>query len=98
MFGKKQVFLRITDKTPGKKPELPPPLVEGDICGRVKVVSIYPDKDQVVVSIDGNEQTVTFRKEPPKPVPTPVPQVPRPQMRRLYPSAIPSHYTIISRQ
>jgi hypothetical protein len=73
--GKKQVLLQITDKTPGKKTEFPPPLVEGDVWGRVKVVSIAPRTGAVVISIEGAEQTLTFEKNAPKQTPAAAPRV-----------------------
>jgi hypothetical protein len=66
--GTKKVLLQVTDKAPGKqKTEFPPPLVEGDVQGRVEVVSIDADKGAVVLKIDGNEKTLTFEKDSPKP-------------------------------
>lgn len=65
--GTKKVLLQITDKSPGKnKTEYPPPLVEGDIQGRVEVVSINSDEGKVVIKIDGNEKTLGFDKDAPK--------------------------------
>lgn len=60
--GKKGVLLQIVDKATGSKPDLPPPLREGDVHGRVKIVAIQIDKSAVVVRIDGKEQTLTFEK------------------------------------
>ena len=65
--GAKKVLLLVEDKTPGKKPEYLSPLVEGDVQGRVEVVSIDADKGAVLVRIDGNEKTLTFEKDAPKP-------------------------------
>ena len=62
--GNKKVLLTITDKSPGKgKTDYPPPLVEGDVEGRVEVVSINPDTGKVVIKIDGEEKTLGFEKE-----------------------------------
>ena len=63
----KEVLLQVVDKTPGKKPEYLPPLVEGDVQGRVEVVAIDADKGAVVIRIDGVERTLTFEKDAPKP-------------------------------
>jgi hypothetical protein len=65
--GAKKVLLLVEDKTPGKKPEYLSPLVEGDVQGRVEVVSIDADKGAVLVRIDGNEKTLTFELDTPKP-------------------------------
>jgi hypothetical protein len=64
--GVKKVLLQIADKAPNKKPEFPPPLVEGDVQGRIEVVSIDADKGAVVIKLDGNEKTLTFEKDAPK--------------------------------
>ena len=63
--GTKKVLLQITDKSPSKggKTEFPPPLVEGDVQGRIKVVSIDPEKGAVAIKIDGNEKTLGFEKD-----------------------------------
>jgi hypothetical protein len=63
--GVKKAFLRVVDKTPGRKEEFPI-LIEGEGQGRVDVVSINVDKGEVVIKIDGNEKTITFEKEAPK--------------------------------
>ena len=68
--GNKKALLQITDKSPSKagKTEYPPPLVEGDIQGRVEVVSIDAENNKVVIKIDGNEKTLGFNdKEAAKP-------------------------------
>jgi hypothetical protein len=65
--GVKKVLLQVTDKSPGKKTEFLSPLVETDVQGRVEVVSIDADKGSVVVRVDGNERTLTFDKDAPKP-------------------------------
>jgi hypothetical protein len=82
--GVKKVLLQIVDKTPGKQqqPKLPPPLVEGDVEGRVEVVSIDADKGAVTIKIDGNDKTLTFEKDAPKPsaAPVPTPGLPRPAL------------------
>jgi hypothetical protein len=75
--GAKKVLLQITDKTPGKKTEYLPPLVENDVQGRVEVVSIDAEKGSVVLKIDGNEKTLTFEKDAPK-TGGAAPQVPAP--------------------
>ncbi len=64
--GAEKVLLQVTDKTPGKKTEYLPPLVEKDVQGRIEVVSIDPDKGAVVIKIDGDEKTLTFEKDAPK--------------------------------
>ncbi len=64
--GKKGVVLRIVDKSTGPNGDLPPPLREGDVHGRVEIVSIQVEKSAVIVRIDGKEQTLTFEKNPPK--------------------------------
>ena len=66
--GTKKVLLQITDKSPSKggKTEFPPPLVEGDVQGRIKVVSIDPEKGAVAIKSAGNEKTLTFEKDAPK--------------------------------
>jgi hypothetical protein len=65
--GTKKVLLQIVEKGPNKKPDLPPPLVEGDVEGRVEVVAIDPAKGAVQIKIDGSERTLTFEKDAPKP-------------------------------
>jgi hypothetical protein len=66
--GVKKVLLQVVEKAPGKQgqPKLPPPLVEGDVEGRVEIVSIDADKGAVMIKIDGNEKTLTFEKDAPK--------------------------------
>ena len=95
--GTKKVLLQITDKSPSKagKTEFPPPLVEGDVQGRIEVVSIDPDKGVVVIKIDGSEKTLTFDREPPKaggppPPGQPLPPGSRPGMPMPMPGAMPS--------
>ncbi len=66
--GAKKVLLQVADKTPGKKTEYLPPLVERDVQGRVEVVSIDADKGAVVIRVDGDERTLTFEKNAPKAV------------------------------
>jgi hypothetical protein len=90
--GAKKVLLQITDKTPGKKAEFPPPLVEGDIQGRVEIVSIDPDKGLVVVKIDGTEKPLTFEKDAPRTsgVPSSIPPpIPGPRVAGTMPLSPP---------
>lgn len=60
--GTKKVLIQITDKSPGMKPDLPPPLEEGEVRGRVEVVSINPDKSEVMIKLDGQDKKLTFEK------------------------------------
>jgi hypothetical protein len=64
--GTKKVFLQVVD-TKTKKAEFPSPLEEGKGDGRVEVVSIDPEKGEVVVKVDGNERNLDFVKNSPKP-------------------------------
>lgn len=67
LSGTPKVLLEITENAPGKKPEFPPPLVPGDVQGRVEIVSIDADKGEVKVKIDGAERVLTFEKDGAKP-------------------------------
>jgi hypothetical protein len=88
--GTEKVVLQITDKSPGKKTEYPPPLVKGDVQGRVEVVSIDPSKGAVVVKIDQQERTLTFEKDSPKPGAAPPPGgPPKPVVRPPGPTPVP---------
>jgi hypothetical protein len=60
--GTKKVLIQITDKSPGMKPDLPPPLEEGEVRGRVEIVSIDPDKSEVMIKLDGQDKKLTFEK------------------------------------
>ncbi len=67
LAGTKEALLQVVEKSPGKKPEYLPPLVEGDVQGRVEVVSIDAEKGAVAVRVDGIERTLTLEKDAPKP-------------------------------
>ena len=76
LSGTKKALLQITDKSPSKagKTDFPPPLEEGDVQGRVEVVSIDAVANQVLIKIDGNEKTLSFEdKDAPKPGAAPPP-------------------------
>lgn len=64
--GTAKVLLQIHDKAPGKKPEFPPPLKEGDVQDRVEVVSINAEAGSVEIKLDGKDRTLTFEKDSPK--------------------------------
>jgi hypothetical protein len=90
LSGTKKVFLQIVDKAPGKKPEFPPPLAEGEGQGRVDVVSIDPKSGQVVVKVDGNERSLNIDKDAPKAPAAPAGAPPNPLAPGIkLPTAIP---------
>jgi hypothetical protein len=84
--GVKKVLLQVEDKSPGKKVEYLPPLVEKDVQGRIEIVSIQAELGEVVLRVDGQDKTLTFEKNAPKPGPaTPPAPGPNPMMRPALP-------------
>lgn len=86
LSGLKKVLLQVEDKSPGRRTEYLPPLVENDVQGRIEVVSINAEKGEVVLKIDGQEKTLSFEKNAPKPsMAAPPATGPTPQLRPALP-------------
>ena len=65
--GIKRVLLRIKDQATRQKFQYLSPLAEGEKEGRIQIVSIRPKTESVVITVDGQNQTLTFAKNTPKP-------------------------------